>query len=199
VVACRQSRLEPYKNRVMESETVVAMDMSLDLLMRDTWTLCKEVVASALQLIGQPAGSPPKLIGYSETARLVDPAALAELNVEYCLRDQRPNALRLARSQCPQPVLLVADAEHSAHLQDSGDPVFMFPPIAETANRTLDEAQLCHSEGIRFDFLLLSPASEFRTLASEFAALSEGGVELLSNTGPPADEVRDFLTLVNLA
>jgi uncharacterized protein with von Willebrand factor type A (vWA) domain len=183
----------------MESETVVAMDMSLDLLLRDTWTLCKEVVASALQLIGDTAGSSPKLIGYSETARLVDPAALSELNVEYVYGTNVQDALRLARSQCPQRVVFVADSEPSAHLQDSGDSFFMFPPIAETAERTLDEAQLCHSEGIRLDFLLLSPASEFRTLASDLAALSGGGVELLSNTSRPAEEVRDFLTLVNLA
>jgi uncharacterized protein with von Willebrand factor type A (vWA) domain len=182
----------------MESETVVAMDMSLDLLMRDTWILCKEVVASALGLIGQAAGSPPKLIGYSETARLVDPATLAELNVEYVYGTNVQDALRLARSQCPQRVLFVADSEPSAHLQDSGDPLFTFPPIAETAERILDEAQLCRSEGIRLDFLLLSPASEFRTLASELAMLSGGGIELLSSTGLPAKEVRDFLTLVNL-
>ncbi len=185
--------------RFMESETVVAMDMSLDLLMRDTWTLCKEVAASALQFIGQTAGSPPKLIGYSETARVVDPVALAELNVEYVYGTNVQDALRLARSQCSQRVLFVADSEPSAHLQDGGGPFFMFPPIAETAERTLDEAQLCRSEGIRLDFLLLRPESEFRALASELAAVSGGGVELLSNTSRPAQEVRDFLTLVNLA
>ena len=168
---------------------MVAMDMSLDLLMRDTWTLCKEAAASTLQLIDQTAVSPPKLIGYSETARLVDPAALAELNVEYVYGTNVQDALRLSRSQCPGRVLFVADSEPSAHLQDGGGPFFMFPPIAETAERTLEEAQLCRSEGIRLDFLLLGPASAFRTLASELAAVSGGGVGLLSNTRPPAQEV----------
>jgi uncharacterized protein with von Willebrand factor type A (vWA) domain len=166
--------------------------------MRDTWILCKEVVASAIGLIGKAAGSPPKLIGYNQTACLVDPAALAELNVEYVYGTNVQDALRLARSQCPQRVLFVADTEPSAHLQDSGDPLFRFPPIAETAERTLDEAQLCRSEGIRLDFLLLNSESDFRPLATELANLSGGGVELLSNTSPPGKEVRDFLTLVNL-
>lgn len=187
------------KNRVMESETVVAMDMSLDLLMSDVWALCKVVTESALQLIGQASDAPPKLIGYSDTARRIDPTTLAELNIDYVYGTNVQDALRLARSDCPQRVLFVADTRPSAHLQGNGDPFFMFPPIAETAERTLDEAQLCFSDGIRLDFLLLRPASDFRALASELAKLGGGSVECLSSSRPSAEEVRDFLAFVGLA
>jgi hypothetical protein len=64
----------------MPGALVVAADMSFELLMKDLWNDCKAIV-----------------VGYSETARLLDPATLADLE----LRPGVARSLRLDSAHLP--------------------------------------------------------------------------------------------------
>ncbi len=173
------------------------MDMSLDLLMRGLWARCKEVTALAIALLNEDASPSPALIGYSEIAHELEPSEMEALEVDYVYGTNVQHALQLAKSYHPQRVLFVADTEPTAHMVDDRDPFFMSPPIPETAERTLGEAQDCSTVGIRLDFLLLRAESEFRGLASELARECQGTVGTLSGSRDEV-EVQDFLSTVGL-
>jgi len=67
----------------MPEAVVVAMDMSFELRTQDLWNDCGAATAVVLESVHDFSSEVPILVGYSETAHILDPAALSELEIDY--------------------------------------------------------------------------------------------------------------------
>ena len=177
---------------------MVAINMSLDLRMQDFWTDCKAVTTMVVESVRVSSGEEPIVVGYSETAQVLDSAALSELEIDHVYGTNVQHALQVARhaldgAQGSKRVLLVAENDASSHCITNDDVQFDYPPTEETRKITLNEARVCALAGIRIDILLLTPASRFREFAERIASECEGTVSSLSGPQPTIDEVQAFM------
>jgi uncharacterized protein with von Willebrand factor type A (vWA) domain len=184
-------------------EVVVAMDMSFELRMQGLWNDCKAVTAMVLESVHDFSGKVPIVVGYSETAQVLDPAALSELELDYVFGTNVQHALQVARyaldkKHGPKRVLSVSEVDPSAHCVTNGDVQFNFPPTEETRRITLNEARACAMAGIRIDILLLTPTSPFEELAKRIASECGGSVTFLSGPKPRRDEIHAFMSDVDM-
>ena len=159
------------------AETIVAMDASLEVPMRDLWDLCKRTTSWVLEALRKDV----TLVSYDETARVVNAGLIASLEYRAVYGANVHHALLLAKemlvaSEGETRILFVAYAQPSAHCLPNGDVYFCYPPNPETTEATLGEMRECTRLGIRGDFLLLEPDAPFASLAAEMAAMCWGSV-----------------------
>ena len=176
--------------------------MSFELRMQGLWNECKAVTAMVLESVHDVSGEVPMVVGYSETAQILDPAALAELELDYVFGTNVQHALQVARNALDEEhgrtrVLLVSEVDPSAHCLTNGDAQFNYPPTEETRRITLNEARACAMAGIRIDILLLTPTSPFEKLAKSIAAECGGSVTFLSGSEPMRHEIQAFVSGVD--
>jgi uncharacterized protein with von Willebrand factor type A (vWA) domain len=187
----------------MEIENVVAMDLSFELGERGLWEAGKGAAADVLALTEQAGVNPPLLVGYSQTARIIDPADLPGLGHDYAFGTNVHDAIRLARSVLdetmrPRRILLIADTQPTSYVGDSGEPVFAYTPVPDIAARTVSAGRQGFMAGIRLDVLLLAPDSGIRALAIELATESGGTFGTLTPDGDRRQEVAAFLAEIDM-
>ena len=187
----------------MTEAVVVAMDMSFELRMQDLWNDCKAVTAMVLESVHDFSGQVPIVVGYSETAQILNPAALSELELDYVFGTNVQHALQLARIALDEEsgrkrVLLVAEVDPSAHCVTNDYAQFTYPPTEETRRITLNVARICAIAGIRVDILLLTPTSPFGELAKSIASECGGSVTFLSGPRPKRGEVQAFISSIDM-
>jgi uncharacterized protein with von Willebrand factor type A (vWA) domain len=187
----------------MPEAVVVAMDMSFALRMQALWNDCKAVTAMVLESVHDFSGEVPIVVGYSETAQILDPATLSKLELDYVFGTNVQHALQVARYALDEKsgsrrVLLVAEVDASAHGVTNDDVQFTYPPTDETRRVTLNEARLSAMAGIRVDILLLTPTSPFGELAKSIAIECGGSVTFLSGSRPMRGEIQAFMSSVDL-
>src|SRR5579863_8581241 len=114
--------------------TAVVLDVSLSMPMRDYWeTALRDVVTLVKEL--QDSDSPHRLkavIAFSELARIVDAAELANMEWDFVYRSNVASALHLALVELdcePGRIVIFSDMEATAHVGEDGE-VFFFYPLA---------------------------------------------------------------------
>jgi uncharacterized protein with von Willebrand factor type A (vWA) domain len=187
----------------VELDAVVAIDLSFELSAGDLWAVCRDAATAALDLLAQAGGGPPELIGYSQMARSLSTDDLPGLHHDYTYGTNVHDALRMARrsldkSLRPGRVLFIADTEPTAHVQDDGEPFSSYPPVPETAARTLSAARQSYLAGHRVDVLLLQEGSAFGPLAAEITSACGGALGVLSDAGDRRAEVAAFLSQIGM-
>jgi uncharacterized protein with von Willebrand factor type A (vWA) domain len=188
----------------MPEAVVVAMDMSLGLLMKDLWDDCKALTAMVHESVRSASGEVPILVGYSETAQILDPSTLSELELDYVYGTNVQHALQVARYALDEErgfkrVLLVAEEDASAYCISDDYAQFDYPPTEETRRITLNEARYCATAGIRIDILLLTPTSPFGEFATSIASECDGTVTFLSGQRPRRDEIEAIMSSIGAA
>jgi uncharacterized protein with von Willebrand factor type A (vWA) domain len=143
-----------------------------------------------------------------ETAQILDPAFLSELELDYIFGTNVQHALQVARDALDgergrKRVLLVAEVDPSAHCATDDYVQFTYPPTEETRRITLNEAHNCaiHNcaiAGIRIDILLLTPTSPFGEFAKSIASECGGSVTLLSRPRPMRNEIQGFMSSIGM-
>lgn len=81
------------------------------------------------------------VIGFSETARELDPEGMADLEWDFIYGSNLAAALDQAREALsgePGRVVVFTDLEATAHTNEAGEHVFCYPPVAETLDKTLE-------------------------------------------------------------
>jgi uncharacterized protein with von Willebrand factor type A (vWA) domain len=187
----------------MPQAVAIAMDMSFDLLIRQLWSDSKAGTTMVVESLREFSGEMPIVVGYAETAQILDPADFPELEIDYIYGTNVQHALQVARYALDEKhgrkrVLLVAEADPTAHCITNGDVQFDYPPTEETRDITLNEARLCALAGIRIDVLLLTPDSQFRGFADRIASECGGSVRSLSLPLPAKDEVRAIMSSLDM-
>ncbi|HEU0242886.1 MAG TPA: VWA domain-containing protein [Candidatus Limnocylindrales bacterium] len=162
-VKLRPGDFEVYRTEHSTSaSTVLLVDMSRSMLLRDCYLAAKKVAIALDTLIRtQYPRDSLAIIGFAYYARELRPEALAELSwhtYEYGTNLQHGLLLArriLARSRSAnREIVVITDGEPTAHFED-GQVEFSYPPTRRTIQETLREVVRCTKDGITINTFML--------------------------------------------
>ena len=162
-VKLRADDFEVYRTEHSTSaSTVLLVDMSRSMLLRDCYLAAKKVAIALDTLIRtQYPRDSLAIVGFAYYARELRPEALAELSwhtYEYGTNLQHGLLLArriLARSRSAnKEIVVITDGEPTAHFED-GQVEFSYPPTRRTIQETLREVVRCTKEGITINTFML--------------------------------------------
>jgi len=198
-------RLSPEDFEVIETEaltrsaTVLLLDLSLSMPMRDNFVPAKKMALALHTLIAERF---PRdflgLIGFSEVARVIDAEDLPTVSWDYVYGTNLQHGLMLARKMLAhQPgtkqVILVTDGEPTAHLVPTTggfgyDVFFSYPPVPETLEVTLAEVMRCTKADITINTFLLDPDRGLQGFVDQLSRINRGRTFATS-----PDELGDYV------
>ena len=162
------------------TSTVLALDLSLSMPMRDNFLAAKKVAMALHALItSQFPRDYLGLVGFGEVARELRAAQLPEVSWDYTYGTNMQHALvlarrMLARQQGTKQVIMITDGEPTAHILPSGEPFFSYPPAPETIRATLSEVVRATREGIRINTFMLDATGYLRNFVEKMTQLNRG-------------------------
>ena len=179
-------RLSPEDFEVERTEhqsqcaTVLLIDLSLSMPLRDNFLAAKKVALAMQALISvQFPRDYLGIIGFSERAREIRPEELPAVSWDYVYGTNMQHALLLARRLLgrhhgTRQIVMITDGEPTAHLQADGGVFFNYPPAAATVEATLLEVLRCSQEGIRINTFALDATGHLRNFIEKITQLNRG-------------------------
>ena len=131
------------------SSTVLMLDLSLSMPMRDNFLPAKKVAMALHSLItSQFPRDYLGIVGFSETARILTAEQLPEVSWDFVYGTNMHHGFTLARQLLAREsgtkqIIMITDGEPTAHIMDNGMPFFNYPPVRETVEATLREVVRC--------------------------------------------------------
>ena len=162
------------------SSTVLMLDLSLSMPMRDNFLAAKKVAMALHALISSQF---PRdflgIVGFSEVARALKPAQLPEVSWDFVYGTNMQHAFVLSRKMLAKEtgtkqIIMITDGEPTAHIQANGEPFFSYPPVQETVDATLAEVMRCTKDGIRINTFMLDATSYLKAFVEKLTALNRG-------------------------
>jgi len=141
--------------------TVLAVDLSMSMPMRDNFVPAKKMALALHALISTRF---PRdylgIVGFSEVAREIKPEELPTAMWDYVYGTNLQHALMtartmLARQHGTKQIIVVTDGEPTAHVEPDGEVFFSYPPDPETLRRTMAEVLRCTRIGITINVFAL--------------------------------------------
>jgi uncharacterized protein with von Willebrand factor type A (vWA) domain len=164
----------------VRSATVLMVDLSLSMPMRDNFLAAKKVAMALHALISSRY---PRdylgLVGFSEVARVIEPRELPEVSWDYVYGTNMQHGFQLARKMLAKEhgtkqIIMITDGEPTAHITESGHPVFHYPPTRETVDATLTEVMRATREGIRINTFMLDATAHLQQFIEQLTQLNKG-------------------------
>src|ERR1043165_8627196 len=124
------------------SATVLMLDLSLSMPMRDNFLAAKKVAVALHALISSQF---PRdflgIVGFSEVARELKAAQLPEVSWDFVYGTNMQHAFTLARRRLaketgPKQIIRTPGGDPTPHLPPGGDVFFNYPPVKETVDAT---------------------------------------------------------------
>ncbi|HWM20350.1 MAG TPA: hypothetical protein VNO51_11730, partial [Ilumatobacteraceae bacterium] len=165
---------------VTRSSTVLMLDLSLSMPMRDNFLPAKKVAMALHSLISSQF---PRdylgLVGFSETARILTAQQLPEVSWDFVYGTNMQHGFVLARQLLARQtgtkqIIMITDGEPTAHVTASGDVFFNYPPVRETVEATLREVVRCTREGIRINTFMLDATSYLKAFVEKLTHMNGG-------------------------
>ena len=162
------------------SSTVLMVDLSLSMPMRDNFLAAKKVAMALHSLISSQF---PRdylgIVGFSEVARELKPEQLPEVSWDFVYGTNMQHAFLLARRMLARQtgqkqIIMITDGEPTAHLEPDGNVFFNYPPVQETVEATLTEVARCTREGIRINTFMLDANSYLKSFVEKLTQLNRG-------------------------
>ncbi len=162
------------------TSTVLLVDLSLSMPMRDNFLAAKKVAMALHALITMQF---PRdylgLVGFGEVARELRPEQLPEVSWDYTYGTNMQHALLLARRMLARQggtkqVIMITDGEPTAHILPDGEPFFSYPPAPETIRMTLAEVSRCTKDDIRINTFMLDSTGYLRSFVERMTKLNRG-------------------------
>ncbi len=162
------------------SATVLMIDLSLSMPMRDNFLPAKKVAMALHALISSRF---PRdylgLVGFSEVARIIEPRELPEVSWDYVYGTNMQHGFQLARKLLAKEhgtkqIIMITDGEPTAHITADGTPLFHYPPIQETVDATLTEVMRATREGIRINTFMLDATPHLQHFIERLTELNRG-------------------------
>ncbi|MEM9132876.1 MAG: hypothetical protein AAF962_06035 [Actinomycetota bacterium] len=166
--------------RQVRSSTVLMLDLSLSMPMRDNFLPAKKVAMALHSLISSQF---PRdylgIVSFSEVAKELKPADLPEVSWDFVYGTNMQHAFQLSRSMLAREtgtkqIIMITDGEPTAHLLPNGQPFFNYPPTRETVEHTLAEVMRCTRAGITINTFMLDPDSGLRGFVERLTELNQG-------------------------
>jgi uncharacterized protein with von Willebrand factor type A (vWA) domain len=180
------------------SATVLLLDVSLSMPMRDNFLPAKKVAMALHALItSQFPRDHFGLVSFGLVAREVAPEKLPELSWDFEWGTNMQHALLLARKQLSRQsgtkqIIMVTDGEPTAHIE-GGQPYFTYPPSPVTVEETLKEVMRCTRDGIRINTFTLDESMYLQNFVERMTRIN-GGRAFFTDAGNLGDYVLvDFL------
>jgi uncharacterized protein with von Willebrand factor type A (vWA) domain len=162
------------------SSTVLMLDLSLSMPMRDNFLPAKKVAMALHSLISSQF---PRdylgIVGFSEVARVLTPEQLPEVSWDFVYGTNMQHALvlsrrLLARQSGTKQIIMITDGEPTAHITATGDVFFNYPPVQETVEATLREVLRCTREGIRINTFMLDATNSLTSFIERLTQMNRG-------------------------
>jgi uncharacterized protein with von Willebrand factor type A (vWA) domain len=166
--------------QLVRSSTVLMLDLSLSMPMRDNFLPAKKVAMALHSLISTTF---PRdylgIVGFSEVARELRAEQLPEVSWDFVYGTNMQHAFQiarrlLARQTGTKQVIMITDGEPTAHITASGEVFFNYPPVHETVEATLREVARCTRDGIRINTFMLDPTHHLKTFIEKLTEMNRG-------------------------
>ena len=199
-------KLEAEDFEVVETEalarsaTVLCIDLSMSMPMRDNFVPAKKMAMALQTLI---ATRYPRdylgLVVFSEVAREIKPAELPTVMWDYIYGTNLQHALAMSRQmlahqQGTKQIIVVTDGEPTAHINRWGEPEFNYPPVPETLHLTMAEVVRCTRANITINTFALDLERTHYPFVEQIAQVNGGRTFYPSNDDLGGYVLVDFLT-----
>ncbi|HMK62801.1 MAG TPA: hypothetical protein VK386_04205 [Acidimicrobiales bacterium] len=184
-------RLQPEDFEVSRTEhltrasTVLMVDLSLSMPMRDNFLAAKKVAMALHTLISTQF---PRdflgLVGFSEVAREIKAEELPAVSWDFVYGTNMQHGLMLSRRMLAhragsKQIIMITDGEPTAHLvrspgSDQYDVFFNYPPVPETVRATLGEVLRCTKAGITINTFMLDANHSLQGFVEQMTKLNRG-------------------------
>ena len=167
---------------VTSSATVLMLDMSRSMILRNCWAAAKKVAMALNQLIqSQYPRDSLYIIGFSSTAQRMTPEGLNQVQWnEYSQGTNMHHGFMMARQLLGKhksgnkQIIMITDGEPTAHLEEDGYPFFMYPPTQRTISETLKEVNRCTRDGIVINTFMLEKSRALARFVEEITKINKG-------------------------
>jgi uncharacterized protein with von Willebrand factor type A (vWA) domain len=163
-----------------KSSTVLMLDLSMSMPMRDNFLPAKKVAMALHHLISSQF---PRdylgVVGFGETARELAPEQLPEVSWDFAYGTNMHHAFTLARGMLgrqtgTKQIIMITDGEPTAHVLPTGEVFFNYPPVRETVEATLREVMRCTKDEIRINTFMLDADNGLRRFIEQLTKLNKG-------------------------
>ncbi len=172
---------------LVRSSTVLMLDLSLSMPMRDNFLPAKKVAMALHSLISsQYPRDYLGIVTFSEVAREIKPERLPEVSWDYVYGTNMQHGFMLARAMLAKQsgtkqIIMITDGEPTAHIDAQGHPHFSYPPTHETVDLTLREVMRCTRDGIRINTFMLDATSYLTTFIEKISKINGGRAFFTTN------------------
>jgi uncharacterized protein with von Willebrand factor type A (vWA) domain len=163
-----------------KSSTVLMLDLSLSMPMRDNFLPAKKVAMALHSLItSQFPRDYMGIVGFSETARILTASQLPEVSWDFVYGTNMQHGFMLARQLLSKQtgtkqIIMITDGEPTAHITTRGDVFFNYPPVQETVEATLREVVRCTRDDIRINTFMLDANSYLKSFIEKLTSINRG-------------------------
>lgn len=165
---------------IVRSSTVLMLDLSLSMPMRDNFLPAKKVAMALHSLISmQYPRDYLGIVGFSEVARILTAEQLPEVSWDFVYGTNMQHGFQLARQLLSRQsgtkqIIMITDGEPTAHINAHGEPEFHYPPIRATVDATLLEVARCTRDDIRINTFMLDPDRSLQHFIEQLTQLNGG-------------------------
>jgi uncharacterized protein with von Willebrand factor type A (vWA) domain len=166
--------------QLSRSATVLMLDLSLSMPMRDNFLAAKKVAVALHALItSQFPRDFLAIVGFSEVARELKAAQLPEVSWDFVYGTNMQHGFLLARQLLSKQtgtkqIIMITDGEPTAHIQDDGEVFFSYPPVQETIDATFKEVLRLTRDGIKINTFMLDATSYLKAFIAKLTKLNQG-------------------------
>ena len=181
------------------SSTVLMLDLSMSMPMRDNFLPAKKVAMALHHLIStQFSRDYLGLVGFSETARVISAEELPEVSWDFVYGTNMHHGFTLARQLLAKQtgnkqIIMITDGEPTAHITPRGDVYFNYPPVRETVEATLREVVRCTRDQIRINTFVLDATTALQAFIEQMTQLNGGRAFYTTNEALGDYVLVDFL------
>ena len=181
------------------SSTVLMLDLSMSMPMRDNFLPAKKVAMALHHLIStQFPRDYLGLVGFSETARVITAEQLPEVSWDFVYGTNMHHGFTLARQLLARQsgskqIIMITDGEPTAHITPGGDVYFNYPPVRETIEATLREVVRCTRDQIRINTFVLDATTALQAFIEQMTQLNGGRAFYTTNEALGDYVLVDFL------
>ena len=166
---------------IVRSATVLMLDLSLSMPMRDNFLPAKKVAMALHALIsGQFPQDYLGLVGFSKVAHVLTPEQLPEVSWDYDYGTNMQHGFQLARQLLSRQsgtkqIIMITDGEPTAHYEPGmATPYFNYPPVQETIDATVREVIRCTKDDIRINTFMLDATSYLKNFVERITKMNGG-------------------------
>src|SRR3954467_9098509 len=164
-----------------KTSTVLMLDLSLSMPMRDNFLAAKKVAMALHSLISSQF---PRdylgIVGFSSVARELKPEDLPEVSWGFVYGTHMQHGFMLSRRMLARQggtkqIIMITDGEPTAHFEPGmTEPFFSYPPVRETVDATLREVARCTREGVRINTFMLDATSYLKAFVEKLTHMNGG-------------------------